>query len=123
MGLLDTGPRAFFLLIAVQRFAAGDLWKTLVTIPGAAGMTLSVLLVPVLARLQVRKSVLLAASRALSGLCFFAAAAFPTLEAYVFWVFLASPARPPSPIPCSPPCTTRTTPAGCGASSSPGRRW
>lgn len=90
VGLLDTGPRAFFLLIAVQRFSAGDLWKTLVSVPGAAGMTLSVLLVPALARLPVRKSTLLAAGRALSGMCFFAAAAFPALEAYVFWVFMAA---------------------------------
>lgn len=92
VGLLDTGPRTFFLLIAVQRFAADDLHKTLVSIPGAVGMLLSVLLVPLLVRLSARargKTTVLAVSRAVAGACFLLAAAFPTLEAYVFWVFLA----------------------------------
>lgn len=90
VGLLDTGHRTFFLLIAVQRFSADDLYKTLVSIPTAAGMTLSVVLVPVIARHARRKSTVLAAARALSGICFLGAAAFPSLEAYVFWIFLAS---------------------------------
>jgi MFS family permease len=88
VGVLDTGPKTFFLLIAVQRFSAADLHKTLITIPGAAGMALSVLLVPFLAGLSLTKPHVLAASRILSGFCFLAAAAFPTLESYVFWVFL-----------------------------------
>lgn len=88
VGLLDTGPRTFFLLIAVQRFSAGDLFKTLVSVPGAVGMTLSVVLVPLLARHTRRKTAVLGASRLFASLCYFTAAAFPSLESYVFWVFL-----------------------------------
>lgn len=91
VGLLDTGPRTFFLLIAVQRFSADDLQKTLLSIPGAVGMTLSVLLIPALSRmpgLRGRKPLLLGVSRILSGICFALAAAFPSAESYVFWVFL-----------------------------------
>jgi MFS family permease len=92
VGLLDTGPRTFFLVIAVQRFSAGDLAKTLLSIPGASGMLLSVILVPFLDALAARagrKTAVLAVSRALSAICFLLAAAFPSLEAYVFWIFLA----------------------------------
>lgn len=88
VGLLDTGPRTFFLLIAVQRFSAGDLFKTLITIPGSIGMTLSVILIPVLSRYTRRKTAVLAATRLFAALCFLAASAFPSLEAYVFWMFL-----------------------------------
>lgn len=88
-GLLDTGPKTFFLLMAVRSFSAGDLSKSLITIPGAAGMTLSVALVPLLSRLRAPKNRVLAASRILSGLCYLVAALLPSLEAYVFWVFLA----------------------------------
>lgn len=88
VGLLDTGPRTFFLLIAVQRFSAGDLFKTLITIPGAVGMTLSVVLIPVLTRYTSRKTVVLGVTRLFAGFCFLAASAFPSLEGYVFWVFL-----------------------------------
>lgn len=89
VGLLDTGPRTFFLLIAVQRFAADDFAKALISIPGAVGMLLSVILVPFLNAHTRSKTAVLAVSRASAGVCFLLAAAYPTLEAYLFWVFLA----------------------------------
>lgn len=88
VGITDTGPRTFFLLIAVQRFSAGDLYKALVSIPGAAGMALSVVLIPVLTRHVRNKAAALAASRVLAGLAYLSAATMPGLEAYVFWIFL-----------------------------------
>lgn len=87
-GLIDTGPRTFFLLIAVQRFGAEDLFKTLISIPGSAAMTLSVILLPLLARSRLRKTTSLALARALSGAFYLLAAWHPSLEAYAFWIFL-----------------------------------
>jgi MFS family permease len=87
-GLTDTGPKTFFLLIAVQRYSAGDLFKTLISIPNAVAMTLSVLLLPLLTRLNVRPTVWLAASRFLSGACYLMAAWKPSLEPFAFWIFL-----------------------------------
>lgn len=86
--MVETGPKTFFLLIAVQRFAAGDLHKTLISIPGSLGMILSVLLIPLLARGGLPATRLLALSRALSGLCYLMAAWRPELDAYAFWIFL-----------------------------------
>ncbi|MEO6094692.1 MAG: MFS transporter [Fibrobacteria bacterium] len=87
-GLTDTGPKTFFLLIAVQRYSAGDLFKTLISIPNSVAMTLSVLLLPLLSRLGVRNSVWLAVSRFISGACYLLAAWKPSLEPFAFWIFL-----------------------------------
>jgi hypothetical protein len=53
IGLTDTGPKTFFLLIAVKHFSAGDLYKTLISIPGSIAMTLSVVLLPLLAHSRI----------------------------------------------------------------------
>lgn len=87
-GLTETGPRTFFLVIAVQQFSAGDLFKTLITIPGSVAMTLSVILLPLLSRTSVRKTTWLALARFLSGICYLLAAWKPELQPYAFWVFL-----------------------------------
>jgi MFS family permease len=89
-GLSDTGPKTFFLLIAVRHFSAGDLYKTLVSVPGSLGMTLSVILLPLLSGSAKRKTYWLAIARVLTGICFLIAAAWPTLQAYVFWVLIGS---------------------------------
>lgn len=87
-GITDTGPRTFFLLVAVQHFAAGDLAKTLIAIPASTGMTLSVILIPFLHRMRLSETAWLAAARLLSAAAFFMAAWRPSLEGYAFWVFV-----------------------------------
>jgi MFS family permease len=87
-GLTETGPRTFFLLIAVQRFSAGDLYKTLISIPGSTAMVFSVILLPLLARSGFRNTTWLALSRFFSGACYLLAAWKPALQPFAFWIFL-----------------------------------
>jgi MFS family permease len=89
-GFVDTGAKTFFLLIVVRQFAADDLFKSLISVPGSVGMTLSVLLLPFLSRSIKRKTTWIALSRLVSGLCFLMAAWKPSLQTYVFWVVLGS---------------------------------
>jgi len=89
-GFSDTGPKTFFLLIAVRQFSAGDLYKTLISVPGSLGMTLSVLLLPLISGSARKKTYWLAMARVLTGICFLIAAAWPSLQAYVFWVLIGS---------------------------------
>jgi MFS family permease len=90
VGFLDTGSKTFFLLIIVRQFSASDLFKSLVSVPSSLGMTLSILLLPLLARFAHRKNIWLATARVITGICFLIAAWKPSLQTYVFWVVLGS---------------------------------
>ncbi len=88
-GIIDTGPKTFFLLIAVKQYAAGDLAKSLIAVPTAVGMLLAVLLIPFYGRLRARKSAIAGWGRLLAAFCFFLAAINQGLQGYIVWIFAA----------------------------------
>ena len=89
-GILETGPKTFFLLIAVRHFGAGDAAKTLVSLPQAFGLIAALLVVAYLARLPVRRSLVVAAAMALAAAGFFAAASASSLAWHILWLIPAS---------------------------------
>ena len=89
-GILETGPKTFFLLIAVRHFDAGDAVKTLVSLPQAFGLIAALLVVAYLARLPVRRSLVVAGAMALAAAGFFAAASASSLTWHVLWLIPAS---------------------------------
>ena len=89
-GILETGPKTFFLLIAVRHFGAGDAAKTLVSLPQAFGLIAALLVVAYLARLPVRRSLVVAAAMALAAAGFFAAAGVSSLTWHILWLIPAS---------------------------------
>ena len=66
-GILETGPKTFFLLIAVRHFGASDAVKTLVSLPQAFGLIAALLVIAYLARLPVRRNLVAAAAARSSG--------------------------------------------------------
>ena len=89
-GILETGPKTFFLLIAVRHFGAGDAAKTLVSLPQAFGLIAALLVVAYLARLPVRRSLVVAGAMALAAAGFFAAASVSSLTWHILWLIPAS---------------------------------
>ena len=89
-GILETGPKTFFLLIAVRHFGAGDAAKTLVSLPQAFGLIAALLVVAYLARLPIRRSLVVAGAMALAATGFFAAAAVSSLSWHILWLIPAS---------------------------------
>ena len=89
-GILESGPKTFFLLIAARQFDAGDAAKTLVALPQAFGLIAALLVVAYLARLPVRRSLVVAAAMALAAAGFFAAAAASSLTWHILWLLPAS---------------------------------
>jgi hypothetical protein len=89
-GILETGPKTFFLLIAVRHFGAGDAAKTLVSLPQAFGLIAALLVVSYLARLPVRRSLVVAIAMGLAAAGFFAAAAASSLTWHILWLIPAS---------------------------------
>ena len=89
-GILETGPKTFFLLIAVRHFGAGDAVKTLVSLPQAFGLIAALLVVAYLARLPVRRNLLVAGAMLLAAAGFVAAAAASSLTWHVLWLIPAS---------------------------------
>ena len=89
-GILETGPKTFFLLIAVRHFGAGDAVKTLVSLPQAFGLIAALLVVAYLARLPVQRNLVVAAAMALAAAGFFAAAGVSSLAWHVLWLIPAS---------------------------------
>ena len=89
-GILETGPKTFFLLIVVRHFGAGDAAKTLVSLPQAFGLIAALLVVAYLARLPVRRSLVVAAAMALAAAGFFAAASVSSLAWHILWLIPAS---------------------------------
>ncbi len=85
-GALETGPRTFFLLVAIQRFSASDFFKSVIAAPQFMGMILSVLTVSYLSRSRLRKSSLSALSRLGSGACFGVAAFQDDLRSFALWI-------------------------------------
>ena len=89
-GILETGPKTFFLLIAVRHFGAGDAVKTLVSLPQAFGLIAALLVISYLARLPVRRNLVAAAALVLAAAGFFAAAGASSLIWHVLWLIPAS---------------------------------
>ena len=89
-GVLETGPKTFFLLIVVRHFAAGDAVKTLVSLPQAFGLMAALLMVAYLRHIPLRRNLVAAAALALAAVGFCAAAAASSLSWYVFWLIPAS---------------------------------
>ncbi len=89
-GILETGPKTFFLLIAVRHFGASDAVKTLVSLPQAFGLIAALLVIAYLARLPVRRNLVAAAALVLAAAGFFAAAGASSLTWHVLWLIPAS---------------------------------
>ena len=89
-GVLETGPKTFFLLIVVRHFAAGDAVKTLVSLPQAFGLVAALLVVSYLARIPLRRNLVAAAALALAAVGFGAAASASTIAWHVLWLIPAS---------------------------------
>ena len=89
-GILETGPKTFFLLIAVRHFGASDAVKTLVSLPQAFGLIAALLVIAYLARLPVRRNLVAAAALVLAAAGFFAAAGASSLSWHVLWLIPAS---------------------------------
>ncbi len=89
-GILESGPKTFFLLIAVRHFDAGDAVKTLVSLPQAFGLIAALLAVAYLARLPVRRNLVVAGAMALAAAGFFAAAGAASLTWHVLWLIPAA---------------------------------
>ena len=89
-GILETGPKTFFLLIAVRHFGASDAVKTLVSLPQAFGLIAALLVISYLARLPVRRNLVAAAALVLAAAGFFAAAGASSLTWHVLWLIPAS---------------------------------
>ena len=89
-GVLETGPKTFFLLIVVRHFAAGDAIKTLVSLPQAFGLMAALLVVSYLARIPLRRNLVAAAALALAAVGFGAAAVASTIAWHVLWLIPAA---------------------------------
>ena len=89
-GILETGPKTFFLLIVVRQFGAGDTVKTLVSLPQAFGLIAALVVVAYLGRLPVRRNLMAAAAMALAALGFGAAAGASSLTWHVLWLIPAA---------------------------------
>ena len=89
-GVLETGPKTFFLLIVVRHFAAGDTVKTLVSLPQAFGLVAALLVVSYLARIPLRRNVVAAAALALAALGFGGSALASSITWHVLWLIPAA---------------------------------
>ena len=89
-GVLETGPKTFFLLIVVRHFAAGDAIKTLVSLPQAFGLMAALVAVSYLARIPLRRNVVAAAALVLAALGFAGAALASTIAWHVLWLIPAA---------------------------------
>ena len=89
-GILETGPKTFFLLIVVRQFGAGDTVKTLVSLPQAFGLIAALVVVAYLGRVPVRRNLVAAAAMALAALGFGAAATASSLTWHVLWLIPAA---------------------------------
>ena len=89
-GVLETGPKTFFLLIVVRHFAAGDAIKTLVSLPHAFGLMAALVAVSYLARIPLRRNVVAAAALVLAALGFAGAALASTIAWHVLWLIPAA---------------------------------
>ena len=89
-GVLETGPKTFFLLIVVRHFAAGDAIKTLVSLPQAFGLVAALLVISYLARIPVRRNLVAAAALALAAVGFGGAAVASTVAWHVLWLVPAA---------------------------------
>ena len=89
-GVLETGPKTFFLLIVVRHFAAGDAIKTLVSLPQAFGLVAALVAVSYLTRIPLRRNVVAAAALVLAALGFAGAALASTIAWHVLWLIPAA---------------------------------
>ena len=85
-GLMETGPRTFFLLIAVERYHAGELAKTAISSAAGFGMLATLFVAVLFARTRLSPSRMTGAMLLLSACCTLGAALSDGIVGFAIWL-------------------------------------
>ena len=89
-GMMETGPRTFFLLIAVERFQAGELAKTAISSAMGLGMLATLFVAVLYARARPSVSRMTGAMLLLSAGCTLGAALSPGIAGFTTWLVIGT---------------------------------
>ncbi len=89
-GMVETGPRTFFLLIAVERFQAGELAKTAISSAMGLGMLATLFVAVLYARARLSVSRMTSLMLLASACCTLGAALSPGVAGFTTWLVVGT---------------------------------